>query len=100
MELLFVALGAAIVGLAVRYLLPHRDQHGAALVPAIATVVSAVVWVVLTWAGLAWDGGWIWAITFIVTAVAAVAADLVLGRVRTTKDEELFERLQRTPVVA
>ncbi|MGG7463504.1 MULTISPECIES: hypothetical protein [unclassified Plantibacter] len=99
MELLFVVLGAAIIGLAARYLLPQRDQHGAALIPAIATAAAAIVWVALTWAGMPWDGAWIWVITFVASALTAVAADLVLGRVRTAKDAELLERLQKAPVV-
>ncbi|MGK9146590.1 hypothetical protein KXS11_03035 [Plantibacter flavus] len=94
MELLFVVLGGAILGLAVRYSLPGRDQHGAALVPAIATLVAAVVWVALTWAGMAWDGGWIWVAAFAASAVVAVVADLVLVRVRTASDDAMLARLQ------
>jgi len=94
MELLFVVLGGAVLGLAVRYILPGRDQHGAALVPAIGTLVAAVVWVALTWAGMAWDGGWIWVASFVASAVAAVVADLVLVRVRTASDDAMLARLQ------
>ena len=39
MELLFVALGGAIIGLGARYLLPHRHTHGAVLMPAIGVIV-------------------------------------------------------------
>lgn len=94
MELLFVVLGGAILGLAVRYILPGRDQHGAALVPAIATLTAAVVWVALTWAGMAWDGTWIWVASFAASAVVAVVADLVLVRVRTASDDTMLARLQ------
>ncbi|HXH32792.1 MAG TPA: hypothetical protein VNJ54_00095 [Plantibacter sp.] len=94
MELLFVALGGAIIGLAIRYILPGRDQHGAALVPAVATLVAAVVWVALTWAGMAWDGGWIWVATFGVAALATVVTDIVLVRTRTASDEAMLARLR------
>ncbi|ROR81348.1 hypothetical protein SAMN06295974_0578 [Plantibacter flavus] len=95
MELLFVVLGGAILGLAVRYLLPGRDQHGAALIPAVATLVAAVVWVTATWAGMAWDGGWIWVLAFGASVVVSVVVDLVLVRVRTASDEAMLNRLQQ-----
>jgi hypothetical protein len=99
MELLFVVLGGAILGLAVRYLLPGRDQHGAALVPAVATLVAAVVWVVATWAGMAWDGGWIWVAAFGAAAIVSVVVDIVLVRVRTASDDAMLARLQNGATV-
>jgi CHASE2 domain-containing sensor protein len=98
MELLFVALGGAILGLGARYFLPHRHTHGTVLVPAIGVMASSVLWVALTWAGLKWNGGWIWWITFIGTAVIVTVADLVIGRVRTTSDERLLANLTKGAV--
>jgi len=65
MELLFVVLGGAILGLAARYSLPRRHTYGSALVPAVGAGVAAVVWVALTWLGWAWDGGWIWVVSLV-----------------------------------
>lgn len=98
MELLFVALGGAIIGLAARYLLPHRHTHGSVLVPALGVMVSSALWVALTWAGLKWDGGWIWWITLVGTAVVVVIADLVIGRVRTAGDDRLLADLTKGAV--
>lgn len=95
MELLFITLGGAILGLAARYFLPHRHTHGSALLPAIGVIVSAVLWVGLTWAGLKWDGGWIWWITLLGTAVAVVVADLIIGRVRTSHDAHMLATLSK-----
>jgi hypothetical protein len=95
MELLFVALGGAILGLAARYLLPRRHTHGVVLVPAVGTAVAAVVWVALTWLGWAWDGGWIWVVSLAASALASVAASWFVGRARERSDAELFERLAR-----
>jgi ABC-type branched-subunit amino acid transport system permease subunit len=95
MELLFIALGGAVLGLAARYALPGRQTHGAVLVPAIGTMVAAVVWVALTWFGLPWDGGWIWWVTLGVTALASVAADLALERTRSAGDERMLHALMR-----
>lgn len=96
MELLFVALGGAIVGLAARYLLPGRSTQGVALVPAIGTAVASVVWVVLTWLGWKWDGGWIWWVSLILAAVACFATDLVLSRRRTHNDQRMLHTLTKT----
>ncbi|TFD42645.1 hypothetical protein E3T54_04285 [Cryobacterium sp. Sr8] len=93
MELLFVALGGAILGLAARYLLPGRDFHGAVLVPAVGTIVASVVWVALTWLGWNWDGGWIWWVTLGLSATASVAVDIVLHRRREHADREMQQRL-------
>jgi len=93
MELLFITLGGIILGLGARYLLPNRDRHGVILIPAIGAAVSAVVWVALTWLGWAWDGGWIWVVSLVVTAVVVVAADVLIGRTRKEHDAERLELL-------
>jgi len=99
MELLFITLGGAILGLIARYTLPHRDNHGAALVPAIGAAIAAVLWVALTWAGLAWDGGWIWVITLVATGVAVAVIDPIIGKNRGNADNARLAAL-RTPVAA
>lgn len=93
MELLFVALGGALLGLAARYFMPGRGAHGAVLIPAIGTAVASVVWVALTWLGLEWDGGWIWWITFAVAGAASVGADFLLRRRRSRADREMLQTL-------
>ncbi|MET0480875.1 MAG: hypothetical protein ABWY23_00320 [Mycetocola sp.] len=87
MELLFIILFGAAAGVAVHYALPWRGTHGIALIPAVGGVVAAIVWVALTWLGWAWDGGWIWAVTLVMAAVAAAVVDLYLGRHRKASDE-------------
>lgn len=87
MELLFVTLFGALIGLGARYTLPHRHLHGSVLVPALGGLIAAVIWVALTWAGLPWDGGLIWVITLAVTAVGSVLITLSLGRSRARRDE-------------
>ncbi|MFT7765029.1 hypothetical protein [Clavibacter tessellarius] len=86
MELLFVALFGALIGLVARYALPHRGTHGVLLVPAVGTVAAMAAWVALTWAGLRWDQGVIWIATLGVSALAAAGVDLVLGRRRSAAD--------------
>ncbi|MGJ4843143.1 MULTISPECIES: hypothetical protein [unclassified Leifsonia] len=98
MELLFVALGGAIIGLAARYLLPNRHTHGAVLMPALGVMVSSVLWVALTWAGLKWNGGWIWWITLLGTALVVAVVDVVIGRVRTAHDDRMLADLTKGAV--
>ncbi|WP_431220800.1 hypothetical protein [Leifsonia xyli] len=99
MELLFVVLGGAIIGLAGRYLLPNRHTHGAVLMPALGAVAAAVLWVALTWAGLKWDGGWIWWITLLGTALVVAVSDVLIGRLRTQSDDRMLHALTKGAVV-
>ncbi|QPZ39656.1 hypothetical protein [Paramicrobacterium chengjingii] len=93
MELLFVMLFGIAAGLAARYALPWRPQHGSMLVPAIGTIASAVVWIGLTWLGWAWDGGWIWAVSIAASVVVSVCLDLVIGSVRNSRDAAMLASL-------
>jgi len=96
MELLFITLGGAVIGLLARYTLPYRHAHGSVLVPAVGAGVAAALWVALTWLGLKWNGGWIWWITLVGTAIITVAVDLTLGALRTRGDDRRLHRLTRT----
>ncbi|WP_022900639.1 hypothetical protein [Humibacter albus] len=100
MELLFITLAGAIIGLIARYTLPYRHSHGSVLIPALGAVVAAAGWVGLTWLGMKWDGGWIWWFTIIGTAVISVAVDLLIGSLRTRGDEKRLHTLTRTGLAA
>ena len=93
MELLFVCIGGAILGLAAHYASPWRRERGVVLVPAVGVAVSAVVWLSLTVLGWAWDGGWIWAVTLVVAGLAAAAAAVLVGRTRAATDQRMLARL-------
>lgn len=95
MELLFVVLGGALLGIAARYALPRRHTYGSVLVPAIGAGVAAVVWVALTWLGWPWDAGWIWGVSLVAAGLASAASAVVVGPRRERHDAALFERLAR-----
>jgi hypothetical protein len=99
-ELLFVTLGGAIIGIAARYAMPRRHTHGVTLLPAIGAAVAAVVWVGLTWLGWAWDGGWIWAVSLVASGVVPSLVALLIGRARERHDAELFTRISKTGLPA
>ncbi|WP_022886215.1 hypothetical protein [Glaciibacter superstes] len=96
MELMFVALGGAILGLGTRYILPGRSTQGSVLLPAIATAAASVFWVALTWLGLKWDEGWIWWISLGLAAIVAVVTKLLIVRTRARGDERMLHTLVKT----
>ncbi|NEM90593.1 hypothetical protein [Galbitalea soli] len=95
MELLFVVLIAFAIGLGAHYLLPHRASTGSMLSASVAAAVSSLVWVALLWAGLTFDGGWIWVISLVVGGAVALALSIVLPRRRAASDAALFTRLAK-----
>jgi hypothetical protein len=90
MELLFAALGGLIIGLIVRYSLPGRERMGAIIIPGTAMAAAAVIWEILTWLHMPYNGGWIWVITLGLTAVKSVLFDLWLSRRRAAHDAQAF----------
>lgn len=93
MELLFVAVIGAFIGLALRYLLPGRDVHGLFLLPAVEVAATCVIWVALVWAGFRFDGGWIWVISLVGGAAVTVVAARVIVRTRLAGDERRLHEL-------
>lgn len=95
MELLFVVLGAALIGLGLRYLLPGRATYGSAVLPAVSAAAAAIVWAGLTWIGWTFDGGWIWWVSLLAGGVVAIATALLVAPRRKRYDVALFDRLSR-----
>jgi len=65
MEIIFILVYGALLGLMAPYLLSGREHFGVLLAPAIALVYGFVVWTVLTWVGLSYTDYWIWTITML-----------------------------------
>ncbi|MCU1584717.1 MAG: hypothetical protein JWM49_1273 [Microbacteriaceae bacterium] len=95
MEMLFVTLGGALLGLLARYAFPRRETHGVLLAPAIGAAVASVVWAALTWAGWKFDGGWIWVVSLVAAGMAAAAFSLLASGSRTRADAAMLARLSR-----
>lgn len=81
----------AIVGLAVHFGLADRDARGAAVAPVLAAAVGGLVWLVMTWLGLA-DTGWIWLAAIAAPIVVTWPVVALLTRARVAHDER--ERLR------
>lgn len=95
MELLFVTVIAACIGLLVRYVTPGRDTYGALILPALAASVAAVVWVALVWFGWTFDGTWIWVASLTTATIAPIVTAAVLPGRRRRADAEMLETLSR-----
>lgn len=93
MELLFVVLIAASSGLLVRAITRGADTYGAAVLPAVNAAVSAIIWVALLWAGLKFDGTWIWVYSLVGGALVAFVVGMVLPRRRRESDRAMLARL-------
>lgn len=93
MELLFVTVIGAGIGLLVRYVLPSRGTYGVLLLPAISAAATAVTWVALLWAGQSFDGTWIWVASLAAAIAASVVAAVTLPRRRVDADARLFAQL-------
>jgi hypothetical protein len=94
-ELLFVTLISFCIGLLARYVVPGRATYGVVLLPSIAAAGTAIVWVILTWVGWKFDGGWIWVASLAVGGVLALVLALLLPRTRHSNDDQLLARLSR-----
>ncbi|MGV8884621.1 MAG: hypothetical protein ACOH1T_03400 [Microbacteriaceae bacterium] len=94
MEILFVVLLSAALGLTVRYLVRGRDTYGAALLPAVSVAVSVIVWVALLW-GFNWqfDGTWIWVAALLSGPIVAFVVALALPRKRRLADRSMLTQL-------
>ena len=93
MELLFVVLIAAGLGAIPRYILPHRDTYGSAVLPAVSAAVASVVWAGRSWLGWPFAGGWIWWASHGAGGIVALIVPLLIAPRRRHHDHELFERL-------
>jgi uncharacterized membrane protein YeaQ/YmgE (transglycosylase-associated protein family) len=65
MEILFILIYGALLGLISPYLLSGRENFGVLLAPALSLVYGFLVWTVLTWFGLSYNDYWIWTITLL-----------------------------------
>ncbi|MEN9967651.1 MAG: hypothetical protein RL036_884 [Actinomycetota bacterium] len=74
MELAFILVYAAILGLVAPYLGIDVKKIGSLVPGAIALTKGALAWAVLTWCGMHYDQAWIWVIVML-----AMPAAMVIG---------------------
>jgi hypothetical protein len=59
----------------------------------VAAATTAAVWVILLWAGLTFDGGWIWVISLAAAAIVSVGLAILLPRKRVEDDQRMLDGL-------
>jgi len=94
MEILLAFIFGGAFGLLAHYTVPGRDTRGPALAPMLGAVVGGLVWMVLTWAGLKIDNGWLWLASLGAPLVVVYAVLPLLTRVRHAHDERERARLK------
>lgn len=91
--LLALVIGAAI-GLALEFLIPHRALRGAAIAPLIGAASAALVWTILTWAGVGLENPLLWLSAFVAPLVVTWPALVLISRRRIAHDQEERARLK------
>ena len=72
MELAFILVYAAILGLVAPFLGIDVKRIGSLVPGAIALVFGAMAWAILTWVGFKYDEAWIWLIVMLGMPAAMV----------------------------
>jgi hypothetical protein len=86
MYILLALIAACALGIALHYLLAHRDLRGVAVTPAIATVTAGIVYTAMQWGGVAEDSVWLWLASVGGGLVVAAVATLALSAARLRSD--------------
>ncbi len=86
MELVYVTVIGAGLGLLLRYVLPGRKVYGVMLLPAVGAAATAVVWVGLVWLGLGFDDPWLWVASLSAAVLASALVATLVSRRRISSD--------------
>ena len=93
MELLYVTVIGAFVGLALRYIAPGRGAYGLFLLPGVGGAATAAFWAAMVWAGLKFDGGWIWVIALVGGGLVSLFVIVAVVRARKLGDQRRLHTL-------
>ena len=85
MEILFLAVYAAILGLVAPYISLKSDEFGVVVPGAISAVWGALLWTILTWSGLSSTDAWIWTIVMVTMPAAMWFGAKRIEHMRTAK---------------
>lgn len=86
MYILLALIAACALGIGIHFLLPHRALRGVAVVPAVATAASAIVYTGMQWAGVGEDSIWLWLASILGAVVVATAVGYGLTASRRMAD--------------
>ena len=90
MQLIYAETVAIVLGLAAHAVLPRRGVTGVLLLPAVAGVACAIVWVGLTWAQVQQGGPAMWLASLLAAVLSAVVVGVVVRTSRERHDEAVL----------
>jgi uncharacterized membrane protein YeaQ/YmgE (transglycosylase-associated protein family) len=90
MQLIYAETVAIVLGLAAHAVLPRRSLTGVLLLPAVAGVACAIVWVALTWAQVKQGGPAMWLASLLAAALSAAAVGVLVRTTRFRRDERVL----------
>jgi hypothetical protein len=96
MELVLVVTYAGIIGLALRYIIPGREHHGVAVMPAAGVILGSLGWLIAIWSGIDASGPWGWVVSLGLTVVGTSALGITLRQRRIAADSALWAELTRS----
>ena len=94
MQILLAFVVGAAIGTAVHVVAPDRGTRGVALAPVLGALVSGLVWMILTWAGLGLDSPWLWLSALVAPILIVYPTVVILARVRLARDAAERARLR------
>jgi uncharacterized membrane protein YeaQ/YmgE (transglycosylase-associated protein family) len=86
-QLIYAETVAIVLGLAAHAVLPRRALTGVLLLPAVAGVACALVWVGLTWLQVEQGGAAMWLASMLAAVVSPLVVGLLVRRSRHRADE-------------
>lgn len=95
MELVLIVTAAGLIGTALRYILPGRDRHGLALMPAAGVIIGSLLWALAIWVGLEAASPWPWLLSLGLTFVLVGALGIWLPRTRDAADQARLAELTK-----
>lgn len=93
MELVLVVTFAGVIGTIVRYVVPGREFHGLAVLPAAGIAVGSLAWTIAVWAGLDEATVWPWIAALGLATVAVIALAIELPKRRKAHDEAFWAEM-------
>ncbi len=95
MEIAFLVVYAAILGLVAPYVIGKREQYGELVPAATSLIAGSVLWAILTWVGLKYNEGWIWVIVMLAMPAALFTATSYLAKHRDKLDAAELSQIRQ-----
>ncbi len=88
MYILLAMIAACALGVALHFVLPHRELRGVAVTPAVCTAAAAAIYTGMQWAGVSEADIWLWVVSIGGGILIALTATLALTARRQRSDAE------------